>query len=106
MTGIKRLRTLAGAWDEWGLGGTLAEIADEIERECSKVADSPYDAILPEDREAIAWVRDHGGIEGLSRLFQDADSRRVELCAALGIDLDNGWSEAMAVMCLRLMRSR
>lgn len=33
MTGIERLRALAGAWDAWGLGGPLVEIADEIERE-------------------------------------------------------------------------
>ena len=31
--------------------------------ESDGVADSPYDAILPEDREAIAWVREHGGLE-------------------------------------------
>ena len=186
MTGIERLRAIAGAWDEWGLGGTLAEMADQIEREraedCYRMGldygtvwrvvadmerhclghegmeDSPvarwarelrgalksdasdgrdtqnpscadpdgtadvtseaqkvtrdpaedvsmsaYDLLPQEDREAIAWVREHGGIEGLSRLFQDADNRRVELCAALGIDLDNGWSEAMAAMRLRLM---
>lgn len=53
--------------------------------------------------EAWRWVHEHGGIEVLHRLFQDADSRRVELCAALGIDLDNGWSEAMAAMRLRIM---
>lgn len=64
MIGIERLRTIAGAWDEWGLGGTLTEIADQIELERdAAVADSPYDAILPEDREAIAWVREHGGID-------------------------------------------
>lgn len=33
MTGIEQMRTLAGAWDEWGLGGALADIADQIERE-------------------------------------------------------------------------
>ena len=33
MTGIDRLRTLAGAWDEWGLGGALEDVADQIERE-------------------------------------------------------------------------
>ena len=33
MTGIERLRTLAGAWDEWGLGGALEDVADQIERE-------------------------------------------------------------------------
>lgn len=70
MTGIERLRAIAGAWDEWGLGGTLAEIADQIERERdAEVADSPYDAILPEDRDALAWVRDHGGLDSVKRLL-------------------------------------
>lgn len=193
MTGIDRLRAIAGAWDEWGLGGALAEMADQIERELREerdrwdselceaqmdksrvtavylemerhvsgvegMEDSPvarwarelrgalksdasdgrdtqnpswhdpadaadvtsdapkvtrdpaedvsmsaYDLLPADERDAIAWVREHGGIEGLSRLFQDADNRRVELCAALGIDLGKGWSEAMAAMCLRLM---
>ena len=47
MSGIDRLRALAGAWDEWGLGGTLADVADQIEREL---------------REDAAWVREHGGL--------------------------------------------
>ena len=67
------------------------------------VSMSAYDLLPQEDRDAIAWVREHGGIGELRRMFQDADSRRVELCAALGIDLDKGWSEAMAAMRLRLM---
>ena len=79
------------------LGATVSR------RESDGVADSPYDAIPPEDAEAVAWVRKHGGIEMLRRMFRDIDSRRVELCAALGIDLDKGWSEAMAAMRLRLM---
>lgn len=33
-------------------------------------------------RPAFEWVEGHGGIEALRRMFQDADSRRVELCAA------------------------
>ena len=108
MTGIERLRKVVRELGRFSffydLYETLGNIADQIEREQdASVADSPYEAILPEDREAIAWVREHGGIEGLSRLFQDAGNRRVELCAALGIDLDKGWSEAMAVMRLRLM---
>ena len=71
---------------------------------CAKVNDAVKLAYLPEEeRDAIAWVREHGGIEALRRMFQDADNRRVELCAALGIDLDKGWSEAMAAMHLRLM---
>ena len=79
------------------LGATMSR------HESDGVADTPYDALRPDDREAIAWVRDHGGIEVLRRMFQDADNRRVELCGALGIDLDKGWSEAMAAMRLRLM---
>lgn len=72
------------------LGGHVEEVTD--------VATIRKDAM-----EAYEWVSEHGGIEGLRSLFQDADSRRVELCAALGIDLDKGWSEAMAAMRLRLM---
>ena len=85
MTGIERLREVAGVincsvWacsdsfyceahdlTPYNDGGmmrvVLEDIADQIEREQNEmVADSPYDAILPEDREAIAWVREHGGI--------------------------------------------
>ena len=146
MTGIDRLRTLAGEWDAYGLGGTLEDIARQIEREraCDEDAienvrlivggvvdemerhvsgvegaeDSPvarwarelrralksytsdgrgaqspswhdpaeaadvtseapkvtrdpaddvsmsaYDLLPADEREAIAWVRDHGGLE-------------------------------------------
>ena len=152
MTGIDRLRTLAGAWDEWGLGGTLAEMADEIEREracdsdtaenirlivggviddmerhvsgvegmedspvarwarelrralksdtsdergaqnpsCTDAAEaadvtsdtqkvtrdpaddvsmSAYDLLPQEDRDAIAWVREHGGLDSVKKLL-------------------------------------
>ena len=148
MTGIDRLRTLAGEWDAYGLGGTLEDIARQIEREracdedaienvrlivggvvdemerhvsgvegaddspvarwsrelrhamksdtsdgrgaqnpsCHDPADaagvtsdapkvtrdpaedvsmSAYDLLPEEEREAIAWVRDHGGIESV-----------------------------------------
>ena len=148
MTGIERLRTLAGEWDAYGLGGTLEDVARQIEREraCDEDAienvrlivggvvdemehhvlghegadDSPvarwarelrralksdasdergaqkpswhdhaegagvtsdtqkvtrdpaedvsvsaYDLLPEEEREAIAWVRDHGGIESV-----------------------------------------
>ena len=70
MTGIERLRELGREQDErsWSTvgkvrGRMMLDIADQIEREQeAMVADSPYDAILPEDREAIAWVRKNGGI--------------------------------------------
>lgn len=73
MTGIERLRAIAGAWDEWGLGGSLTEIADQIERE-HNVSDR-------EEHEAAVWVRDHGGIdyvraEWRSRVPRDRYERR------------------------------
>lgn len=90
MTGLKRLRKLAGSvsgnvWNHMredyckahGLDAKnqgakfcdeLNGIADQIEREQEEmVADSPYDAILPDDRSAIAWVREHGGLEKVKR---------------------------------------
>ena len=71
MTGIDRLRNLAGARDEWILGGTLAEIADEIEREreCERDTIENLRLELGEAREAAAWVREHGGLERVKRLL-------------------------------------
>ena len=40
MTGIERLRTLAGAWDAYGLGGALGDVARQIERERACDADT------------------------------------------------------------------
>ena len=83
-----------------------------------------YDLLPEEDREALRWVRGRGGLdvvvthtelfqqlkgerdeyrELVRRDFQDAYNRRSELCAALGIDTDTGWSDAMAEMVKRLM---
>lgn len=119
MTGIERLRKLSedigykslwsalmyGREDDWDckeydgktLDGTLTAIADQIERE------SDVETVRSDAMRAWEWVREHGGVDELTRMFQDADNRRVELCGALGIDLDKGWSEAMAAMRLRLM---
>ena len=124
MTGIDRLRTLAGAWDEWGLGGALMDVADQIERELREklcesqiyklramavylemnthvlghegMEDSPvarwarelrealggdgrdhaedvsmsaYDLLPEEERDAIAWVREHGGLDSVRELL-------------------------------------
>lgn len=82
----------------------IHELKREVEKlRCELDAASKDAAERSKILEAARWVRDHGGIEGVSRLFQDADSRRVELCAALGIDLDKGWSDAMECMRRRLM---
>ena len=64
---------------------------------------SVYDLLPQEDREALRWVRGHGGLDEVRRDFQDAYNRRSELCAALGIGLDTGWSDAMAELDSHLM---
>ena len=91
MTGIERLRELAdsispiiplcgvtkSSYDRSHiemagarLRGFLADIADQIERETKPkrhtaeyASVSAYDPPSQEDREAIAWVREHGGLE-------------------------------------------
>ena len=74
MTGIERLRRLARSQDMnnvWTamLARELFDIADQIERETKPKSDaaeyvsvSAYDLLPQEERDAIAWVREHGGI--------------------------------------------
>ena len=90
MTGIERLREFAGgirptavAWvitskqydeehpetSDASLRRLLADIADQIERETQPKSDpaadvsvSAYDLLPEDEREAVAWVREHGGI--------------------------------------------
>ena len=77
MTGIERLRALAYKKNflEPAEARELDAIADQIEREYDAgVADSPYDDLLPqEDREAIAWVRDHGGLDAVKKRTMPED---------------------------------
>lgn len=113
MTGLERLRDMSEFYEGLGsmvqYGGepmcdVLHRIAADIEREQDAlVKDSPYEALPPDEREAIAWVREHGGLAAVRTSCGHADNRRVELCAALGIDTETGWSEAMAAMRPRLM---
>ena len=72
MTGIEQLRKLgADAVRGGDIGRAICDIADQIEREQNEmVADSPYDALPPEDRDAIAWVREHGGLEPVERRWE------------------------------------
>ena len=72
MTGIERLRRLSRIWtcDCKVLveQEKLESIADQIEREQDAlVKDSPYDALPPDERDAIAWVRKHGGLDAVNR---------------------------------------
>lgn len=102
-----------GRWDSGPLegathGGFLRLVADLIDRKTTRnpaddVTMSAYDLLPEEDRKAIAWVREKGGVNALSMGFQDADNRRIELCSSLGIDLETGWADAMVAMRRRLM---
>ncbi|OUN47335.1 hypothetical protein B5G20_05050 [Collinsella sp. An7] len=83
---------------------------DQARQELARLKDrsrdttmSAYDLLPEEEREALRWVRGHGGLDEVRRDFQDAYNRRSELCAALGIDPDTGWSDAMAELDRRLM---
>ena len=120
MTGIERLRELAddmsvqslccalldGKQEHWNaqcwagmtVNGMLRTIANQIEAEQEERVTRRV-----EDREAAEWVREHGGLDEVRRDFQDAANQRVELCAALGVDLDTGWADATCVMRDRLM---
>ena len=77
MTGVERLEGISMALGSyvWGasLSEALADIADQIKREhaedcfrmgerAADVSMSAYDLLPQEDREAIAWVKEHGGI--------------------------------------------
>ena len=64
MTGIDRLRTLAGAWDEWGLGGALEDVADQIERERACDSDTAENIRLIVGRVIDDMERHVSGVEG------------------------------------------
>ena len=75
MTGIERLRKMAEVYRNNGnlfSAAQLDSIADQIEREqrrdqASDVSVSAYDLLPPDEREAIAWVREHGGLGAVKR---------------------------------------
>ena len=89
MTGIERLREWADGYAELskdhttidvvpsGMATLLSSIADQIERETKPKSDavkyasvSAYDPPSQEDREAIAWVREHGGLDAVKRRWE------------------------------------
>lgn len=101
MTGLQRLRDFAekgAAMLTYYQVKDLRVIADQIEAEQEERVTRRV-----EDRAAAAWVREHGGLEEVWLCHNAADNRRVELCTALGIGTDTGWSDAMAEMVKRLM---
>ena len=137
MTGIERLRGVAGFWRE----NKLDDIADQIKRERACDADtienirlivggvvdemehhilghegmedspvarwarelrealvgdgrdpaadvsvSAYDLLPQEDREAVAWVREHGGLDEVRTELDNLRGAIKETCARLGVD--------------------
>ena len=87
MTGIERLRAIAGAWDEWGLGGSLTEIADEIEQErqsdlerevsTTEIGEMVMDRL--KDADEVAYVR----FASVYRSFKDINTFMEELTKLL-----------------------
>ena len=77
MIGIEMLRNLAQHCRDASVNGyttvvtavhaaAIEAIADQLECEHdSMVADSQHDALPQEDRDAIAWVREHGGLDAV-----------------------------------------
>lgn len=95
MTGIERLRQMAedfknvktaehctfivNTWRGMYIDDAIADIADQIEREhaedcfrmgerAADVSMSAYDLLPQEEREAIAWVREHGGLDAVRKM--------------------------------------
>ena len=85
MTGIERLRELAQKHriiEHYLTADTIDSIADQIEREtqpkrdpAADVSMSAYDLLPKEDRDAIAWVREHGGVETIIKQRRDSVPR-------------------------------
>ena len=118
MTGIESLREVVNELGRFSfcydLYVRLSNIADQIEREitpherrdepaddhAADVSMSAYDLLPPDEREAIAWVREHGGLGHVKDICHDFRA----VVERLGIE----WSESelhnvMDVLDKRLM---
>ena len=85
MIGIKRLRKLAEPCETGFVRvhvDMLNSIADQIERDIERetqpksdhaedVSMSAYDLLPPDERDAIAWVREHGGLDEVKAHWTD-----------------------------------
>lgn len=80
----------------------VARLADLIDPGEDTTVDA-YDLLPGDEHEHLWWAKSVGGVDAVYRQYREADNRRVELCAALGIDTNTGWSDAMAEMAKRLM---
>ena len=105
MTGIERLRDWSGtmrlvgrAWAE-DMADALESIADQIEREmqpkrdpAADVSMSDYDLLPKEERDAIAWVREHGGLERVNRERENLYGVLRETCDRLDVSYFGVWT--------------
>ena len=118
ITGIERLRALGREQEErsWSMvgkvrGRLMLQIADQIERELTEALDGRGEEVTDvatvraDAMEAYGWARERGGLDAVRRALQDAENRRAELCSALGVDAETGWSDAMEEVRTRVKRS-
>ena len=114
MTGVERLQGISMAFGSYAWGASLSEvlgdIADQIKREhaedcfrmgerAADVSMSAYDLLPADEREAIAWVREHGGLEHLKSSLS-----AFEMLAE-GIEIDTGlafYDESPKERCVAL----
>lgn len=117
ITGIERLRALGREQEErsWSTvgkvrGRLMLQIADQIERELTEALDGRGEEVTDvatvraDAMEAYGWARERGGLDAVRRALQDAENRRAELCSALGVDAETGWSDAMEEVRTRVRR--
>ena len=72
MTGIEQLRKMGADAVRGGeVGRAICDIADQIEREreCERDTIENLRLELGEARDAIAWVREHGGLDAVKELL-------------------------------------
>ena len=73
MTGIEQLRKLGADAVRGGeVGRAICDIADQIEREreCERDTIENLRLELGEARDEAAWVREHGGLDGVKDLIE------------------------------------
>ena len=103
------------------LGEIVEDIADQIERETQPKSDpaadvsmSAYDLLPPDERGAIAWVRERGGLDAVkarwdgyvknelySRFIEDGSFLRLK-SVTLGYTLPQQWTRKFYVSKLRI----
>ena len=100
MTGIEKLRALAYKKNflEPAEAREIDAIADQIVREtqpkrdpAADVSMSAYDLLPQEDRDAIAWVREHGGLDQVKMdydMYEGFSSLVDRVAARLGVSVE------------------